>query len=189
MTNQSARPLLPIEDMASRHPGLTPPIAESFHEAARVCLDRYHESPVPFQITSAIGSQSAGALETVVKWESADDRMRGAWANETDATEAGASGCGLAALELRNGLVAVRRAETRTGADYYVAQSESQLDDLERTSRFEVSGVGGGGEPVVRQRLRDKVLQASRGNSNLPAIAGVVGFRAQIVLLEKVDES
>ena len=120
---------------------------------------------------------------TVVVWQSPDARARGAWANETDATEAGAYACALAAVELTDGLVAVRRAETRTGADYYVAPHGASADDLEDCLRLEVSGVDRGPEHVVRQRLNAKLRQAAAGNSNLPALAGVVGFKARMIVV------
>ena len=48
-----------------------------------------------------------------VEWETTDERTKHGWANETDTTEAGAYACVLAAVELFDGLLAVRRAETR----------------------------------------------------------------------------
>ena len=42
------KPALPIRDMEQRHVGLTKSIADSYTEAAGVCLDRHHESPTGF---------------------------------------------------------------------------------------------------------------------------------------------
>ena len=176
------RPTLPIRDMAERHTGLTEPIADSCAEAARVCLDRHHQSPTDFDLDRG-GARSG----TIVEWQPPDARTRGAWANETDATEAGASACALAAVELTDGLVAVRRAETRTGADYYVAPPGASADDLEDCLRLEVSGVDRGPENIVRQRLNAKLRQAAAGNSNLPALAGVVGFKACLIAVAELE--
>ena len=41
---------LPITNLEQRHPGLTPAIAATYLEAATVCLSRYHESPVLFEL-------------------------------------------------------------------------------------------------------------------------------------------
>ncbi len=112
--------------MANRHPGLTQPIATSYLEAARVCLDRHHTSPTEFAVQN--GTETVSAL---VEWEATDERSRGAWANHIDATEAGAYACALAAVELTGGLVAIRRAETGTGADYYIGPPGQPIDDLE----------------------------------------------------------
>ena len=168
--------------MEQRHRGLTKAIADSHSEAARVCLDRHHQSPADFELDRS-GTRS-GAM---VEWRPTDARTRGAWANEIDATEAGASACALAAVELTDGLVAVRRAETRTGADYYVAPLGASADDLEDCLRLEVSGVDRGPEPVVRQRLNAKLRQAAAGDGNLPALAGVVGFKARLIAVADLE--
>lgn len=175
-------PTLPIHDMDQRHTGLTTAIADSYTEAASVCLDRHHESPTDFEIGTD-GSRTTAALE----WRPPNARTRRAWANETDATEAGAYACVLAAVELANGLVAVHRAETLTGADYYVARPGGSPQDLEDCQRLEVSGVDRGLRSAVEKRLRAKLDQARAGRSNLPALAGVVGFQARLVVLADVE--
>ena len=176
-------PKLPIHDMADRHNGLTKDIAGNLTEGARVCLDRHHQPPVTFEI------REVKQLMAVVEWEPTDERTRYAWANEIDTTEAGACACVLAAVELVGELVAVRRAETLSGADYYIAAPSTPADDLENCIRLEVSGVDRGNSTVIQRRLKEKLDQAAKGKSNLPAIAGVVGFHARIILLSRLDES
>ena len=178
----TSKPALPIRGMDQRHPGLTKPVADSNAEAARVCLDRHHRSPADFEL-----DRSGARSGAVVEWRSPDARTRGAWANETDATEAGAAACALAAVELTDGLVAVRRAETRTGADYYVAAPGAATEDLESCKRLEVSGVDRGPEHVVKQRLNAKLRQAAAGDSNLPALASVVGFKARLIVTADLE--
>ena len=169
--------------MERRHSGLTQATADYNHEGLRVCLDRHHKSPISFDIRT---SDRRG--EAVVEWEKADERTKHAWANEIDTTEIGAYACVLAALELFYDLVTVRRAETATGADYYVAPPGTPADDLEDCIRLEVSGVDHGNIAVVDRRLRDKLRQAAEGSSNLPAIAGVVGFRVRLIRLANLVE-
>jgi hypothetical protein len=94
----------------------------------------------------------------------------------------------LAAVELGKSLVAVRRAETLTGADYYVAPPGSSAEDLEACFRLEVSGTDKGNRAVMRQRLGSKLEQAAAGSSNLPAIAAVVGFRERAILIADLLE-
>jgi hypothetical protein len=130
---------------------------------------------------------AVGDFVAIMAWDASDERCRNAWANEIDATEAGAYAIALAAVELADGFVAVRRAETGTGADYYIAPSDDPGEDLECCIRFEVSGTDRGAASEVAQRLRDKLSQAAAGASNLPAMAGVVGFRAQLVMLQVLD--
>ncbi len=165
---------LAISNLAERHQGLTPAISDCFCEATRVCLDRHHQPPATF----AIHDNGFGSSATV-DWVRADDRCRSAYANETDTTEWGAYACALATTELIRGLVALRRAETGTGADYYLAPPGTTLDDLENCVRLEVSGIDKGTGSDVDVRLLQKVAQARAGASNLPALATVVGFKAQ----------
>jgi len=174
--------LLPFHDLSERHPGLTPAVAKDYAEAARVCLDRHHASPILVEIDNG-GSRS----EVIVHWSETTDRERAARANAIDTTEAGAYGIALGAVELARGMVAVRRAETGTGADYYMAPLGAAVDDLENCLRLEVSGVDNGDERSVRQRLVQKRAQARAGTSNLPALAAVVGFAAKLVVISPAE--
>jgi hypothetical protein len=87
-------------------------------------------------------------------WAGVDDQTRKAWANDDDATRDGAYGAALAAIELSRGLVAVRRAETRTGVDYYLGYPYENTDDLEANARLEVSDTNKGDRTVMQTRLR-----------------------------------
>ena len=173
---------LPIHDLAERHRGVTRALGESYTEAARVCLDRHHVSPVTFELRS-----KGNTLDGVVEWTSTDERTKGAWANEIDTTESGAYACALAAIELTSEMVAVHRAETKTGADYYIAPRGMEVSDLEDCYRLEVSGVDKAPVHIVEGRLRLKLNQAAKGKSNLPALASVIGFRAKLVLVENLE--
>ena len=181
MPNQAE---LPIHDMAERHRGLTVAVANGLTEAASVCLGRHHYPPTDFDLDSR-NERS----KVAVQWKPASLRAQFAWANDIDATESGACACVLAAVELIDGMVAVRRAETKTGADYYIAPAGSfvEVEDLDDCLRLEVSGVDRGPESAVDRRLREKLAQADAGESNLPAVAGVVGFRARLIKLADLD--
>lgn len=173
-------PQLPLTLMDERHTGLLPSTAANYLDAARVCLDRHHTPPTKFTI---IDDEQEFQVE--VNWLPSDERGRNAWANQDDATRDGAYAFALAAVELSRGMVALRRAETRTGADYYIASIGQELDDLENCFRLEVSGTDLS-SAEVRRRLQEKAAQARRGNSNLPAIAAVVGFRAKLIMISSV---
>ncbi len=179
-------PVLPVQDMANRHYGLTRALSDSYLEAARVCLDRHHEPPQSFTLqNSTYGSDEV--LRVLVDWEPPNEQCRSAWANRDDATRDGAYACGIAAIELSLGLFAIARAETLTGADYYLARSNKPSEDLEDCFRLEVSGTHLD-EQRVKSRLAEKVRQAHRGKSNLPALAVVVGFRVGLISTQSVEE-
>ena len=175
---------LPLEHLADRHSGLTKSIGDGYSEAAAVCLSRHHQPPAEL-VVDCQGSAS----ECSAEWEPPDQRTERAWANEIDATEAGAYAISLAAIEMAKGLVAVRRAETRTGADYYIAPIGSTPEDLEGCLRLEVSGTDRDDQAVIKQRLKEKIKQATAGASNLPAIASIVGFRECAVVIAEVKEA
>jgi DNA-binding NarL/FixJ family response regulator len=125
----------------------------------------------------------------VAEWSVPDERTRHAWANEIDTTEAGAYCVALAAIEMTDDLVAIRRAETHTGADYYVAPKGASPTDLEEAFRLEVSGMKEGSQSSVNTRLRQKLEQTARGRSSLPAIAAVVAFSPpQVAIAEAVEK-
>jgi hypothetical protein len=177
-------PELPLHDMDQRHRALTPSIAGSYLEAATVCLHRHHFSPLEVRLLDSGREQVVQAV-----WKVPDQRTTDAWANVTDATEAGAYGCVIAGLEVARNMFAVRRAETGTGADYYIGPQGAGVDDLEDCLRLEVSGVSDGDEKAVTKRLLEKIQQAQRGSSSLPAIAGVVGFSAKLLAFRDVPEA
>jgi hypothetical protein len=173
--------VLPISNLDDRHPGLTPAVASCYHEAARICLDRHYSSPVSVVIDSE-GNQT----QVLIHWNAADARCKAAHAYEMKATEKGAYACALAAVEVTQGLVAIHQAESKTGADYYMGTFDQPMDDLENSLRFEVSGIDRCNQRAVNTRLAMKILQARSGKSNLPALAGVVGFEAQLIKITKV---
>jgi hypothetical protein len=112
-----------------------------------------------------------------------------AYSNELEATEQGAYAVSFAAVEALAGLVAVRRAETLTGADYYVAPIGTDPEDMESCLRMEVSGVGAGNETIIHARLRQKLRQTEKGRSNLPALAAVVGFRDSLASRANIHQN
>jgi len=172
-----------IHSMEERHRALTQSIAGTYQEAASVCLSRHHTSPTTVDISDN-GTPSLAEI----RWAHPTSRVIDAYANKIDTTEWGASACVIAAIELLRGLFAVRRAETGTGADYYIAPIGSGVDDLEDCFRLEISGVSDGGDKEVRRRLLQKVAQAKEGNSSLPALAGVMGFSAKLLMIQDVEE-
>lgn len=178
-----AKPILPLENLSERHYGLTSALAESYLEAARVCLNRHHAPPQEFLLQNKDEERNV-----VVEWTPPDDRTLSAWGNKDDATRDGAYACAIASSEHILGLFTVRRAETLTGADYYVAPVNNQIEDMEECFRLEVSGTDLDKHELQR-RLKVKIRQTLEGKSNLPALAIVVGFRVKQILLQFAEEA
>jgi hypothetical protein len=176
-------PLLPIYSMSDRHPGLPPYVADSYLNAAIFILDQHHKSPQQFKL-----NDENIEIITSIYWDEPSKRVKSAFANIDDSKEDGAYLLALAAIEVTRNCVAVRRAERLTGADYYIAPVGTKLDDLENALRLEVSGTELS-EADVKRRLLIKVDQARRGKSNLPALAAVVGYKVNQILIKSVKES
>lgn len=175
--------VLRLEGLGERHPGVTKALGEAYAEAAAVCLSQHHRTP-----TEMTAQYRDGAHDCALSWEEPTAAVLRAHSNELDATEQGAYAVSFAVVESLAGLVAVRRAETLTGADYYVAPLGSDPDDMETCLRMEVSGVGAGNESIVRARLRQKLKQAKKGRSNLPALAAVIGFREKLIAIAHMGD-
>jgi hypothetical protein len=173
-------PNLPLADMHLRHPGLTQAMARMFYEAASVCLSRHHSRPTKIKI-----DRGGAENEAEVDWLPNSGSLQAAYANTIDTTENGAYGVALAAIEFTAELVAIQRAETLSGADYYVAPKGASYDDFEEALRFEVSGTDLGGRSQCDNRLATKIEQTKAANHSMPAIAGVVGFSQRLVLLSE----
>jgi hypothetical protein len=164
-------------DLDKRHAGLTASIAGGYAEAASVCLDRHHEPKANFKV-----QDSSLSYEFAADWPKPDHRVKAAWKNEIDTTESGAYAIALASMEETRGLVAIARAETATGADYYIHTPGRTTEDIETSTRLEVSGTDKGDFPVIKRRLEQKIKQAKQGNSNRPACACVIGFAELLIL-------
>lgn len=152
-----------------------------FRGTASVCLLRHHLPPTQFNI-----EVNGSAAVRLLQWDVPDDGTKRAYNNTDDATRDGAYSLSLAAIEAELGYVAVRRAETRTGADYYLGTSSTSLEEA---FRLQVSGVDRGDVLAVARRLREKVQQVRLGISNLPAIASVVGFFVKHISVQSVSGS
>ena len=166
-----------------RHWGLVKEVAAYLRQGAAVALDRNHDPPVVFDVRDP----GESVMQTIVDWGQVDQRTRDSW-NQSNSTEQGACACAIAALELVSGNLVVRRAERPSGADYYVAHPTAPVDDLESQRRLEVSGCDQERAAGVRGRLREKVEQLESGDSPLPGVAVVVGFRERLILFEYVEE-
>lgn len=181
----SSKGLLPaIETLYQRHIGLTDSVCHSFAEAASVCLSRHHSPPKDLRVLNG-----GRPTSREVNWNPPDDRTKRTWNNLDDTTEYGAYGICIAVVEVELSLNVVGRADTRTGADWYLgSKHEEDNDDLEATYRLEVSGIDRGNQRDLTRRLNQKIVQIHRGASSLPAIASVTVFSMALVGIEKVDQ-
>jgi hypothetical protein len=167
-----------LDTYHTAHPGLTEKIGAYYAEAARVCLDRHHQPPQSVDISG----DDTMTQSYLMEWSPPTTKECNAWGNSIDATEDASYCLALAAAHVHLGLAAIRRAPEFSGSDYYlgpVDTAEEPADgelSLENAIRLEVSGIDRCNDALLLKRLREKIDQAKRGRSNLPALAVVVGF-------------
>ena len=175
-------PLTPLETLFERHKGFYIHICQAYADAAGVCFSRHHIAPVDLRIVNHKETYSRE-----IGWEKPDEQTLRSWANKDDATRDAAYSVSLSIIEAKFGLLALSRADTKTGADYYVGYAGDT--DLENAFRLEVSGTDKGDSSKIRSRLREKVDQLRKGNSSKPGIAVVIGFQEKCANIEKVLDS
>lgn len=180
--------VLTITDLHHRH-DITKVLGDFLCESASVCLNRHHSPP---QIMSLVFEGDPYEHACSVIWIPPSAIVQRSHDEEYDTTEEGAYAVVLVAVEAYRGLIAVSRARRGTGADFILKPGplgapESYPPDFENAIRLEVSGVNDGPEREVQRRLATKVEQIRSGVSDLPGLAGVVGFRACIIALESVE--
>jgi len=168
-------PLPALGSLHLRHPGFYEPLCRAYADAAAICLSESHTSPIEIEIRR----EGSSCLRELAWAEPLPDALA-SWGNSHEATEQGACSVGLATVETELGMVALSRAETRTGADFYVGPPGQSL---ERAHRLEISGTKTGRLRDLYSRLRQKIRQTRRGLSRQPALACVVGFRVRMVVL------
>jgi hypothetical protein len=166
-----------VRQLYRKHFGLTKSLSQAYEEAVCVCLDG-GDSPTRFDVEN--GETVASRL---LLWETPTERERRAWANTIDRVEAAAYGVAIAAIEIELGLVAIGRAHTLSGADYYLAPANGG-DYLENAYRLEVSGTTSSEGRRIHERMRQKLQQVARPSN--PSLACVVSFGAPAILIETI---
>lgn len=180
-----ATPTLDIYNLRQTH-GLKRELTDVFAATAAICMERHHASPTVWSVQFDGGASA----EYEVPWRTPMNEDRRSYNNDEEATEPGACGIALAAVEAHLGLVVYARAEPRTGVDFYLLaprpdRFEGMVYDVDHPGLvgLEVSGINHDTDVIMGIRLRAKIQQVRRGRSPYRAIAGVVGFlRARVML-------
>lgn len=121
-----------------------------------------------------------------VVWKEPHPDSATTWLNRNQAVEFGAIGIAFLLVEALTGYHVVSSSWIGTGCDYLLGTelSPGQLFP-ERRLRLEVSGIWAGTEADIRERIRKKRAQTSRGESEIPAIVVVVEFGDPVAGLVK----
>ena len=166
----------PIEDGA-----LEPALIEVNAQAAEVCFNRHHTSPLAI----TIASDAFGWDRTFeIAWEDITEMRLRSHANQLAAAENGAYAVSIAALRMFAKKVTTGRSPHRSGADYLVVPQGAM--DFEAVERLEVHGTETNDESLLVPRLRGKIrqLKDAPDMADIPGTASVVAFRLAKVLME-----
>ncbi len=131
---------------------LSPNLINCFAEAAAVLLQRMRASNPPGDPTCAASIiRDSEKIDGIVVWSVPTKQVIDSHANENDASQYGAYAVSIATVNAAWGYCVIRRALTRSGADFIMRAANVAKDD---TLRLEVSGIIG--VASVASRLREK---------------------------------
>ena len=178
-----------LEELHSRHPGLSEAASVMYASAAAVMLVANHSSPCNCAVRSG-GEEVAMA----VAWRDPTAEDQRVMANQIDRIEAGAYSVALAAAGERLDYVTLGRVAHGLGADWYLIPVGANVAhdpelDLERTDlvRFEVSGIESETDAEMKRRLSEKLDQLREAGMPGTAWAAVVGFQSPQVWLAELE--
>jgi hypothetical protein len=161
---------LSLEQLSASCPRLTAAVGKFMAAAASVCLaEQEHELEVSLRVT--------GEYRTSYLLHRGDvtARMRATY-DPDEATEFGACGVVLLVMHDLTGLTA-QRAFKGGGFDYWLGPINDQ-EPFQNLARLEVSGIRRGDKRQVAARMKAKLAQVRRSDSDLPAYVAVVEFSA-----------
>ncbi len=162
--------MLDLNQLGDGLPAITPSFGKALAEAAGVCL----ESQGQAQMTR-LTIRGHVSVERPLVWPQVTEQTRRTWNDTEEATEYGATGIAVLIARQELGYFAVERSPKGTGIDYWLGE-ESDSISLERKARLEISGIRNGSSNMVRNRVREKLRQATPSDGPLPAFVIVVEF-------------
>src|SRR5579864_6085092 len=161
------------QTLTSGMPGLEPFLGGTLANAAAVCLDcNKHASGVRLTVSGEYRRQ----IE--VCWDGPTEQVRRSYADLQEATELGAAGVAIAALNRFAGFVVMQRSRKGTGFDYWISRKDVASGPLfQNCAPLEVSGILNGDDAELQRRVRIKKDQISVANTRDGKVA-VVEFGA-----------
>lgn len=175
----TAKPV-PKLDVTSldRTTALSPGVRTHMQEAVYVMLSKFHDPPsIPAKL---VVGEAGPQQEAEVLWRQPTDAEVATHQNDKDATEYAAYGLAAAFVHATEGFSFVARMPQGSGADFWMQRDADNEDDI---VRVEASGIADG---ALGRRLREKVEQIVKGNSELPGLAFVARIAQSCMHSEKV---
>lgn len=143
-------------------------------EAASVCLEDQGHG-----LSMALGIDGDFAAIVTLHREPVDERARWSHNDAERATENGAYGVALLALQELTGLTVLLQSRRGSGFDFWLGPETGYL--FQEGVRLEVSGIRRGDETSIRRRLRSKLRQTEQSRQLAPAYVAIVEFSRPIL--------
>lgn len=147
-------------------------------EAACVLLSRFHAPPATD--ATLVEGDSGPHQNAQVRWRAPTDVEVATHQNDKDATEYAAYALAAAFVYATEGFTVVGRMPQGSGADFWMVRDSDNEDDI---VRIEASGIADG---ALGSRLRAKVDQILKGQSDMPGLAFVARIAQKQMHSEKV---
>lgn len=170
-----------LEELSNGMPGLTSAHGRVLAEAAGICLEsQQHEPGVKFP--------RAGLMldDIHVVWQAADDQQRRCYADMQEATEWGACAVAILMIKEATGKVVVERSKKGTGFDYWIGDSDGDVDanPFKGAARLEVSGILNGSKSQIESRIRLKKYQIKPTDHLADGFVAVIEFGKPVACVE-----
>lgn len=149
----------------------SPRVCDAFVEAAIVCLDNQNQkSGVELKIVKDIN----GTLQ--LQFDEPTQQIKDNWKDLEEATEYGATCIAIWIILKYTDYQIVQRSPKKTGFDYWLDFQKSDYP-FQNRARLEISGILKGTNGQLNQRLREKINQTKRYETNsLPTYVVVIKF-------------
>lgn len=152
---------------------MEPMLGGMLANAAAVCM--HSNGHVP-GVHLAITGEYRRRLE--LSWDGPTHQVCRSYADLQEATEFGAAGVAIAALNRLGGFVVIQRSRKGTGFDYWISRYGEPAGPLfQNCTWLEVSGILKGDDTKLQRRVRIKRAQVSNGKCTTGRVA-VVEFGA-----------
>jgi len=144
---------------------------ELMAEAALVCFDNQnHKEVISIKIEGAIADDLCFQLEKVT------ERIKDNWRDLEEATEYGATCIAIWIILKFTKYQVVQRSPKKTGFDYWLDFQDSEYP-FQNRAKLEISGILKGTKSQLKRRLKEKIKQTKRYETNsLPTYVIVIKF-------------
>jgi hypothetical protein len=176
----AASKFLSLDTLSEGLPGLSPKRGAHFGEASTVAL---HLNGFATGSELKVDGDFSDVFSVI--WDGTiTDQILRAWNDRIELAEDGATGIAFLLILSLTTYTIVERAVRKTGIDYYLGHSGSDLP-FNKAARLEISGIFKGTMSEVRSRIKSKLEQTNASDGEMPAYVVVVEFSRPLARVVK----